>query len=123
MNDNVKPLINPDLENKTAFTQRKEIFGIDAPIFIFSLFIAGFGAILMISYFGLLLGGFSGIVFILVTFIPLYLVHKEDPIAWVVYYRSFLSPTYWEPCVVRKNRKILLLDKKDNQIVVKSLIK
>lgn len=125
-NDNLKMTINqhvtnPNLENKSAFTYRKEILGIDAGIFIIAAFISLFGTLTVITYFGLMIGIFTGLVLTAISILPLYIVHKEDPIAWRSYVSGFFAPQYWDPCLITKQRKVLLLRWGNNGPEVQSL--
>lgn len=112
--------INPDLENKSAFTKRREIYGIPAAIFIGVLGLAAFGAFVMISYLGVWLGLLGGFLLSLIILIPVYLIHLEDPDGWLVWLRSSWAPDLLDPCRITR-RRVLLLHWANNDPKVKNI--
>ncbi|HBO8052927.1 TPA: hypothetical protein L5C56_006480 [Pseudomonas aeruginosa] len=117
------PQLNPDLENKSAFVQRRESFGIPTKIWVGVMgmgLIALFGSLYI---FGVWLGLLVGTVMCLVITMPVFMIHKEDPDAWIFWLQSLTAPDFLDPCrfdrrMVGRKRRILLLSWNGNDPVI-----
>ncbi|WP_313479992.1 hypothetical protein [Stutzerimonas kunmingensis] len=109
-----------DLENKSAFVKRREIWGIPSEIFIGAMTLAVFGVIVMMNYFGFFAGFVAGLMLALIILVPVYLIHRNDPDGAMVWVRSLWSPESYDPCVI-KRRKVLLIKQVRSGLVVESI--
>lgn len=83
---------NPNLKNKAVFTDRDLTMGIPTRVFIATLFLALFSAFVFCKYMGAAIGLPLSILLALLILIPVYLVHKEDQEAYIVWLRSLFAP-------------------------------
>ena len=84
---------NPNLKNKAVFTQRDMSMGIPTRVLVGTLFLTGFSAFVFCKYLGLWIGIPSSFLLSFLILIPVYLVHKEDPEAYIVWLRSLFAAT------------------------------
>lgn len=82
---------NPNLKNKAVFTQRDMSMGIPTRVLVGTLFLAGFSAFVICKYLGLWIGIPSSLLLFCLILIPVFLVHKEDPEAYIVWLRSLVA--------------------------------
>lgn len=75
---------NPNLKNSTVFSDRKMKAGIPHQMYILLLFINGFALLLAIKFFSIVsMCGFF--FFLLITVLPIYIIHDKDSDAHVVW--------------------------------------
>lgn len=83
---------NPNLKNKAVFTQHHMIWGIPSRVFVGTLFLTFFSAFVFCKYLPLWIGIPASLVLAFVILLPVYLIHKEDPEAYIVWMRSLFAP-------------------------------
>lgn len=83
---------NPNLKNKVVFTQRRQVLGIPDRVFGASLLLVVFSAFVFVTYLGWVVGLPAGALLGAVIFVPEYLVHKDDPDAYLVWLGSLFAP-------------------------------
>lgn len=108
---------NPNLKNKVVFTQRRLVLGIPERIFGASLLLAIFAMFVFVTYLGWLIGLPAGLLLAAVIFVPEYLVHKEDPDAYLVWMRSLTAPSRLTASRISRKRLVLLSWDGDRSVV------
>ncbi|ALE99166.1 hypothetical protein CSB66_5041 [Enterobacter hormaechei] len=81
---------NPNLTNAKVFNARNMKAGIPQQMYILLLFLNIFALVLAIKFFSIL-SVLAFIVFVLLTVIPMYIIHSEDPDAHIVWRRVIFS--------------------------------
>ncbi|WP_263147676.1 hypothetical protein [Pseudomonas sp. RIT-PI-AD] len=114
---------NPNLKNKAVFTQRDMILGIPARVFIGTLFLVAFAAVVFCVYLPIYLGLGSSLVMGLLVLIPVYLVHKEDPEAYIVWLRSLFAAARLTVSRSTRRRVLLLSRRADGSLQVTTITK
>lgn len=99
---------NPNLENKAVFVKQDQTFGLPTRVFIGALFLAGFAAFVFFKYLGVWMGLFVSIAVGLVILVPSYLIHQEDPDAYIVWLRGLFAPTR-RTTVTGTRRRVVVL--------------
>ncbi|HGM4353942.1 TPA: hypothetical protein ACKPJR_006340 [Pseudomonas aeruginosa] len=82
---------NPNLKNKAVFTHRDLSIGMPTRVFYATLFLVSFAAFVFIKYLGWAVGLPGAAILGILIFMPVYLIHKEDPEAYIVWLRSLVS--------------------------------
>ncbi len=98
---------NPNLKNKAVFTQRDTSLGVPTRVFVGTAFLILFAAVVFCSYLGWTVGLPATVVLALVIFLPVYLIHKDDPEAYVVWLRSMFTASRLS--AVRNTRRRMLV--------------
>ena len=82
---------NPNLKNKAVFTQRDMIMGIPSRVFVGTLFLTFFSAFVFCKYLPMWVGAPASLLLSFLILVPVYLIHKEDPEAYIVWLRSMFA--------------------------------
>jgi len=114
---------NPNLKNKAVFTQRDMILGIPSRVAIATLFLVGFAAVVFCVYLPVYIGILCSFLIGLLVLIPVYLIHKEDPEAYVVWLRSMFAATRLTVSRSTRRRVLLLSRRPDGTTQVTSITK
>lgn len=91
MNNNEHDAENPFI-NARVFSEKRMTLGIPVQMFVILMALNIFAVILLIKFFSifsLVLMGF----FVLITWMPIYQIHKNDPDAWLVWLGTLLVKT------------------------------
>jgi len=92
---------NPQLQHR-ALSQQTLVLGLPTPVFAIALLITLFGAGLLLSSLGLVLGLLSSIALALLVFRPLQAIHKNDVQAWRLWLRAFHGEHFTSHLVQKK---------------------
>ncbi len=92
---------NPQLQHHTL-SQQTLVLGLPTPVFAIALLIALFGAGLLLSSLGLVLGLLCSIALALLVFRPLQAIHKDDVLAWRLWLRAFQGEHFTSHLVQKK---------------------
>jgi type IV secretory pathway TrbD component len=84
---------NPNLKNKAVFTHQSLVAGIPTKVLISTLLLTAFSAMVFCKYLPLWLGLIISVALALLILVPVYLLHKEDPEAYIVWMRSLWAPS------------------------------
>jgi hypothetical protein len=84
---------NPNLKNKAVFTKRKTVVGIPDRVFYATCLLVVFCAFVFVSNLGWVLGLLISLLFGAIVFVPVYLVHKDDPDGYLVWLGGIFAPT------------------------------
>lgn len=87
---NVEVQGNPNLRNAKVFTNRRMKAGIPQQMYILLVFLNGFALVLAIKFWSIP-AVLAFIVFVLLTVIPVYIIHSEDADAHIVWRRVIFS--------------------------------
>lgn len=112
---------NPNLKNKAVFTQRDLILGIPSRVFIATMFLVAFGAVVFCIYLPTTLGIAASLVIGLLVLIPVYLVHKDDPEAYMVWIRSLFAAARLSVSRSVRRRVLLLSRRSDGNLQVTTI--
>lgn len=82
---------NPNLKNKAVFTQRDMSMGIPTRVLVGTMFLTLFSAFVFCKYLPLYAGIPLSLLLSFLILVPVYLVHKEDPDAYIVWLRSLFA--------------------------------
>lgn len=111
---------NPNLKNKAVFTQRDLSIGMPTRVFYATLFLVSFAAFVFIKYLGWAVGLPGAALLAVLIFMPVYLIHKEDPEAYIVWLRSLVSAS--RLTVGRSiRRRVLVLVPQEGEFKTQSL--
>lgn len=103
--------INPQLQHRSALSDKNAILGLPLPIFAIALLITLFGSGLLISGLGLLLGLPLGIFVAIGVFYPLQHIHRHDLMAWKLWLRVLRHPSFSAHLV---QKKVVYIQKKSH---------
>lgn len=119
MNDTVARN-NSELRNRKVFNHRKLIWGIPQQPFVASAILTVFGVVVLFAYLPWYIASFAGLLWALMLMIPVYLVHQNDPDAYIVWLRLLVKPSaYVTHRQVR--RRIVVLSETSSGMHVKPL--
>jgi len=113
---------NVDLRNKRSFTARREIWGMPSEIFIGTCVVTVFGVVVLMTYMGLWVGIFGGLLLAMIVMVPVYLVHRDDPDGAMVWLKGLFAPESYDPGLVTK-RSVRLIQLDSHKVIVKPLHK
>ncbi|BES73864.1 hypothetical protein RE428_48820 (plasmid) [Marinobacter nanhaiticus D15-8W] len=99
---------NPNLKNKVVFTHRREVLGIPEKIFFSLCALCVFAAFVFCAYLGWSVGAPLSVALVVLVFVPVYLVHKEDHDAYSVWMRSLITPSRLTASRIKPRRLVLL---------------
>lgn len=123
MSDNATRVVSEqraELRNKAIFNHRKYIWGIPQRPFVASMALTVFAGIVLFAYLPKIIAVPCVVVLAMLILIPVYLVHKNDPDAYVVWmYALFASERRITHRVVR--REIVVLSESPNGLSARSL--
>ncbi|WAH62221.1 hypothetical protein LZ023_40805 (plasmid) [Pseudomonas silvicola] len=104
---------NTNLENKAVFTHRDQKLGIPSKVFFGTLFLSIFATFVFVKYLPTLLGLLVSAAVTLIILIPAYLVHKDDPDAYIVWLRGLFAPARLTT-VRSTRRRVLVLEPQED---------
>lgn len=114
---------NLNLKNKAVFTQRDSILGIPSRVAIATLLLVGFAAVVFCVYLPVFIGILCSLLIGLLVLIPVYMIHKEDPDAYMVWLRSLFVATRLTVRRSTRRRVLLLSRRSDGTLQVTPLTK
>lgn len=98
---------NPKLRNTLSGKEKGGIFGLPLPLFAFGMLFALFGVGIAINKLGLLYGSIVGLIYTLIIFVPLRMVHKDDINAWLFWLQLVKAP-FFTSAVIEKKKLLII---------------
>ncbi|HDZ58143.1 MAG TPA: hypothetical protein ENI17_02685 [Pseudomonas xinjiangensis] len=112
---------NPNLKNKAVFVDRDMVMGIPARVFVATVLLTFFTAFVFCKYLPLLLGIAASLVLSLLILLPVYLVHRDDPEAYMVWLRSLFTAARLTASRSTRRRVLMLTHRAGGDLHIQSI--
>lgn len=101
--------LDPKLRNLSVFAEEGTIAGMPGKIFVALSLLWLTITIVLFVYFNGWVAAFIGLVFLIVLFVPAYLVHKDDPQGYQTWLRAIWTPGKLSSVAYKKRRICVLV--------------